>query len=66
MGKKDVFVTESSPDIGVTDVVQYTIHLKPNAVSKHHKPYRLPPEKREVLRHQLDELLRQEIIVSVD
>jgi hypothetical protein len=63
---KDVFVTDSSPDIGVTNVVQHTIHLKPDAVSKHHKPYRLPPEKREVLRHQLDELLRQGIIVPVD
>lgn len=63
---KDCFVTSDNPDIGVTNVVQHTIHLKPNAISKHHKPYRLPPEKREVLRHQLDELLRQCIIVPVD
>lgn len=53
---KDCFVTDDNPDIGVTSVVQHTIYLKPDAISKHHKPYRLPPEKREVLRHQLDEL----------
>lgn len=63
---KDCFVTAENPDIGVTNIVQHTIHLKPDAISKHHKPYRLPPEKREVLRHQLDELLRQGIIVPVN
>ena len=54
---KDVFVTKDSPDIGVTRVLQHTIHLKPNAISKHHKPYRLPPDKREVLRHQLGRVI---------
>lgn len=52
-GNKNVFITESSLDIGGTNVVQHTIHLKPITVSKHHKPYCLPPEKREVSRHQL-------------
>ncbi|KAK3089628.1 hypothetical protein FSP39_005185 [Pinctada imbricata] len=64
--KREIFVTKDNPNIGITQVVQHTIHLKPNALSKHHKPYRLPPYKREVLRHQLDELLRQGIIIPVD
>jgi hypothetical protein len=41
------------------------IHLKPDAVSKHQRPYKLPPHKRDVLRHQLDELLSQGIIAPV-
>jgi len=63
---RSVFVTEESPDLGFTDLVQHRIHLKANAQSKHIHPYRLPPHKREVLRHQLDELLRQGIIVPVE
>lgn len=53
---KSVFVTKDNPDISVTMVMQRTIYLKPNAVSKHHKPI-LPPQKREALRHQIDEVL---------
>lgn len=34
---KDVFVTNDNPDIDVTKVVQHTIHLKPNVISKHNK-----------------------------
>ena len=60
-----VFVSESNPDIGLTDVAEHRIHLKPNAVSKHHKPYRLPPNKKEALRYQLEELIRQGIITTV-
>ncbi|CAC5423039.1 unnamed protein product [Mytilus coruscus] len=44
-------------------LVEHKIHLKPNAVGKHHKPNRLPPYKREVLREQLDILLEQGIVV---
>ena len=62
---KDVFVTPENPDIGYTDLVQHKIHLKPDAKPKHHPPYRLPPQKREALRAQLDDLLRQGIIVPV-
>jgi hypothetical protein len=40
--------------------------LKPDAVSKHQRPYKLPPHKRDVLRHQLDELLSQGIIAPVN
>lgn len=43
-----------------------TIHLKPNAVLKHHKPYRLLPDKRGVLRTQLTELLNQGIVTPVN
>lgn len=42
---KDMFATMNNPDIGVPKVVQHT---------KHHKPYRLLPQKREVLRHRLN------------
>jgi len=35
-------------------------------VSKHQKPYSLSPDKREMLRTQLDELLLQGIITTVD
>ena len=40
-------------------------HLKPHAKSRHQRPYRLPPDKKKVLRHQLDELLSQGIIAPV-
>jgi hypothetical protein len=42
------------------------MHIKANTISKHQKPYRLPPYKREILREQLDSLLEQEIIVPVN
>ncbi|VDI47202.1 Hypothetical predicted protein [Mytilus galloprovincialis] len=45
-----------------TDIIP---NSNPNAVGKHHKPYRLPPYKREVLREQLDNLLEQGIVVPV-
>ena len=61
----DLFVTEENPSLGLTSVVEHQIHLIPNAQSKHQRPYRLSPDKREVLRHQLDELLQQGIITPV-
>ncbi len=66
LANKDLFVTQHSTELGVTDMVQHRIHLKPNAAPKHQRPYRLPPDKREVLRHQLEELLKQGVIVPVD
>lgn len=63
---KDIFVTSDNPDLGCTDLVQHNIILKPDAKPKHQRPYRLPPDKRTVLRHHLDELLRQGIICPVD
>lgn len=62
---KDVFMTEDNPGLGHTTVVKHRIHLKPDAKSKHQRPYRLPPDKKLVLRHQLDELLDQGIIAPV-
>ena len=64
--KKQVFVTNASPDLGFTKIVEHEIHLKPDAVPKQQKPYRLPPDKREVLLTQLEELLRQGVIAPVD
>ena len=62
---KDLFVTEENPDLGYTEVVQHKISLKPDYRPKYHKPYRLPPDKKEALREHLDELLRQNIIAPV-
>ncbi|XP_045176579.2 uncharacterized protein LOC128545883 [Mercenaria mercenaria] len=63
---KSVFITEDNPGLGHTTVVEHQIHLKPEAQSKHQRPYRLPPDKKQVLRHQLDdELLNQGIIAPV-
>lgn len=61
----DIFVTDANPNIGFTNVVEHQITLKDDAVGKHHKPYRLSPEKREILRHHLDRLLEQGIIRPV-
>lgn len=52
----DIFILKENPSLGFTSLVEHTIHLKPNAVSKHHKPYRLSPDEREVHRTQLTEL----------
>lgn len=62
---QSLFVTKENPDIGLTRVVEHQIHLMPGAQPKHHRPYRLPPDKKQVLRHQLDDLLRQNIIAPV-
>ena len=45
--------------------MEHTIHLKDNFVPKLQRPFRLSPDKKQVLRHQLDELLRQGIISPV-
>ena len=62
---KAVFVTPDNPDLGLTDLVEHKIQLKPGMTPKHQRPYKLAPDKHEVLRHQLDELLRQGIIAPV-
>jgi hypothetical protein len=62
---RDIFVTKENPNLCYTTAVQHKIILKSDAKPKHQKPYRLPPHKREVLRHHLDELLRQGIIAPV-
>jgi hypothetical protein len=61
----DIFVTEENPRMGYTSVVEHTIILKPDAVGKQQKPYRLSPQKREILRYHLDSLLVQGIISPV-
>lgn len=61
----DVFVTKLSPQLGKTTLVEHNIHLKDNFVPKLQRPFRLTPDKKEVLRHQLDELLKQGIISPV-
>ncbi|CAC5391988.1 unnamed protein product [Mytilus coruscus] len=58
----DLFVTDDNPNLGFTRVVEHKILLKPDAVGKHQKPYRLPPYKREILREHFDNLLKQGII----
>ncbi|CAC5356092.1 unnamed protein product [Mytilus coruscus] len=63
---KGLFVTEENPDLGFTNVVQHQICLKPDFKPKHQRSYRLTPEKKDILRHHLDELLRQGVIAPVD
>ena len=48
---RDIFVTADNPSLGATHLAEHQIHLKPNAVLKHQRPYRLTPDKREILRH---------------
>ena len=62
---KDIFFTKDNPGLGHTTNVKHEIHLKPDAKSKHQRPYRLPPDKKEVLRYQLDELHAKRSIVPV-
>jgi hypothetical protein len=54
------------PDLGFTDLVRHKIILKPDAKPKYQRPYRLSPNKKEVLRQHLDEPLNQSIICTVD
>ena len=61
----DLFVTPDNPELGLTGVVEHQIHLKPDAIPKHQRPYKLTPDKREVLRHHFDELLQQGIMSTV-
>ncbi|CAG2198884.1 unnamed protein product [Mytilus edulis] len=55
----------SDPALGFTDLVKHKILLKPDAKPKYQKPYRLSPDKKDVLRHHLDNLLEQGIISPV-
>ena len=61
----DIFVTKQNPGLGFTTLVEHHIHLKPDAISKHQRPHRLSPDKKEILRHHLQELLDQGIITPV-
>ena len=63
---KTLFVTKDNPSLGHTNLVQHHIVLKQDFKPKYQKPYRLNPDKREVLRHHLDELLEQGIISQLD
>ena len=65
LNNQDLFVTPDNPDLGLTPVGEHQIHLKPDAIPKHQRPYKLTPDKREVLRHHMDELLGQGIISTV-
>ena len=62
---KSVFITDNNPGLGLTSVIKHHIQLKPDFQPKHQRPYRLPPDKKQVLKHQLDELLSQGIIAPV-
>lgn len=61
---RDIFVTEDYPSLRCTD--QHHIILKQTFRPVHQAPYRLPPDKREILRYNLDELLEQGVICEVD
>jgi hypothetical protein len=59
---KDVFATKDNPSLGCTDLAKHHIILKQNFKQLHQRHYRPPPNKREVLRHHLNELLHQGVI----
>ena len=63
---RDIFVSEDNPSLGCSDLEQHHIILKQNCRPLHQAPYRLPPDKREILRHHLDELLEHGVIYEVD
>ena len=63
---KDTFLTKENPDLGLCDSVKLKIHLKNNAKSKYHKPYKFSPEKKDALKYQLEHLLEQGIIAPLD
>ena len=44
---KSIVVTDDNPDLGYTKIVEHRITLKSDNQYKHHKPYRLAPDKRE-------------------
>jgi hypothetical protein len=62
---KDLIVTDENPKLGYTEIVKHNICLKPDYKRKYQQPYRLTPDKKNVLRDHLDELLEQGIIVPV-
>lgn len=63
----DIFVTTGNPDIGLTPLGEHNkIHVSQEAKLPHQRPYRLSPEKKVVLRHQLEELITRGVIVPVD
>jgi len=61
----DIFVTAENPEIGLTPLVEHKIHITQNTKLPHQRPYRLSPEKKVVLRHQLEELVKRGVIVPV-
>ena len=54
LDNRDLFVTPDNPDLGLTREVEHQIHLKPDTILKHQRPYKLNSDKREVLRHLLE------------
>ena len=61
----DLFVTDDNPILGYTNIVQHKIILKDDFVGKHHKPHRLAPHNRDILRYHLEKLSEQGIISRV-
>lgn len=59
-------MTKDNPSLGCKNLAKHHIILKQNFKPLHQRPYRLPPTKREVLRHHLDELLQQGVICELD
>ena len=62
---KEIFITDENPGLGLTNVVKHHIQLKPDFQPKQQRSYRLSPDKKQVLKHQLHELLSQGIIAPV-
>ncbi|GFN80953.1 polyprotein [Plakobranchus ocellatus] len=63
--KRKAFVSKDNPDLGKCDIAEMSIRLILDARPKHQKPYRLSPDKKKVLEHQLEHLLEQGIIAPL-
>ncbi|GFO28343.1 retrovirus-related pol polyprotein from transposon [Plakobranchus ocellatus] len=63
--KRKALVSKDNPDLGKCDIAEMSIRLKPDARPNHQKPYRLSPDKKKVLEHQLEHLLEQGIIAPL-
>ena len=40
INNKELFVTKENPKLGLTNLVEHQIYLKPDAISKHQRPYK--------------------------
>ena len=63
---RNTFLTKDNPALGYCDSVQLKIDLKSDAKPKYHKPYKLSPDKKQVLKFQLEHLLEQGIIAPLN
>lgn len=60
------FLNKENTNIGLSNLVEHQLHLKPDTKSKHHRPYTGYQLTKKVLWKQLDNLLRIKSFTSVN